>query len=292
MPDRIEMMTIGCSDLAASQDAYCRHLAQQPLARGEVDAQLARLWGMAAMQGAQYTLLAPEGDTRHCIRLVQVGPGLAPQPFTTPGWNAAELLVGDVDALAEDLAGSPFTVVGPPENLSFTDKIRACQVVGPAGEALYLTQVMGAVPGFQLPQTDRVAAHCFVVILGARDLAASRRFYHETFGLAEAPIIQARVSMLSAALGLGGAQLHNLCAAPLAEPGYLIEMDELPVTAAPCDRRAGILPAGIALLSLSCANRPVLQGAAVTLDMPPYNGRRVSFRTGPNGEMLEVIDNS
>ena len=69
-------------------------------------------------------------------------------PYTTYGWSASELIVQDVDQLADDLADSPFEIIGPPKNLSFTDDIRAMQVLGPANEILYLTQVKDNVPGW------------------------------------------------------------------------------------------------------------------------------------------------
>ena len=56
------------------------------------------------------------------------------------GWNAAELIVEDVDGLAVQLENSPFKIIGSPADLSFTKNIRAMQVMGPANEILYLTQ--------------------------------------------------------------------------------------------------------------------------------------------------------
>ena len=286
--DRILMVTLGCPDLAAAEEAYCRHLLYRRVGAGRVSAELAQLWGMEAVAGADYVLLTPAGDARHFIRLLQVGAAPAYRPFSAAGWNAAEILVEDVDRLADSLAGSPFTVAGAPADLSFTDKIRACQVVGPAGEALYLTQVKGEIPGFSLAPAKQAVAWCFVVILAAASLPDAKEFYRSRFAIAAAPVIDARVTMLSSAFGLPRDHLHRISALTLGNPGYLIEVDELPPAAEGTQGGTGSLPPGIAMVSFSCSSPPDGNRSRV-LAAPPYNGRQVGFCTGASGEMLELI---
>ena len=282
------MVTLGCAELSLVEEAYCRHLHYRTVDAGRIPDELAELWGMQAVAGSEYALLAPTGDTRHFIRLIrhETAPGF--QPFSGAGWNAAEILVNDVDSLAESLADSPFTVVGPPADLSFTDKIRACQVVGPASEAIYLTQIKGAIPGFNLPITERTVAHCFVVILAAVSLSAAKDYYQNCFAIDDAPVIDARVSMLSAAFDLPRDHLHRISALTLANPGYLIEVDELPAAGTGSQAEKGLMPTGIAIVSFTCSTVP--DGVSRTaLAGMPYNGRQVSFCTGASGEMLELI---
>lgn len=286
--DRILMVTLGCADLTAAEDAYCRHLHYQRVGAERVSAELAQLWGLEAAAGAEYLLLAPAGDTRHFIRLLQVDTGSAYRPFSAAGWNAAEILVKDVDSLADSLAGSPFTVVGAPANLSFTDKIRACQVVGPAGEVLYLTQIKGDIPGFSLAPADRTVAWCFVVILATASLPAAKEFYVTRYAIADAPVIDARVTMMSAAFGLPREHQHRISALTLGDPGYLLEVDELPPASAHRRVQHRLLPPGISMVSFSCSSSAD-NGGSIVLSEPPYNGRRVNFRTGVSGEMLELI---
>ena len=288
MLGRIEIITLGCADPAAAAAAYQRYLHYRPAGAGRITAQQAQLWGRDALAGAQYCLLAPVGDIRHFIRLVQVDAGPEYLPFGAAGWSAAEILVNDVDSLALKLDASPFTVVGPPADLSFTDKIRACQVVGPAGEALYLTQIKGDIPGFDLPRTEQTVAHCFVAILATASLRATKAYYRNHFGVADAPVIDARITLLSAAFGLPRDHLHRISALTLGEPGYLLEVDELPSAGGQRHASQGGLPPGIAIVSFHCTARPD-SSAALTLSAPPYAGRRVSVHTGPSGEMLELI---
>lgn len=300
--DRILMVTLVCADPAATGEAYCRHLHYRRVDAGRIPEDLAELWGLKAVAGTEYILLAPQADSRHFIRLIRLDTVSEYQPFSAAGWNAAEILVNDVDSLAESLADSPFTVVGPPADLSFTDKIRACQITGPAGEVLYLTQIKGTIPGFSLPQTEREVAHCFVVILAAASLTAAKDFYRNRFAVADAPVIDARVSMLSAAFGLPRDHPHRISALTLGNPGYLIEVDELPYTYGtdgtdgarshnantpkPAQERS--LQPGIAIVSFICSSAPE-DDRHRTLTCLPYNGRQVSFCTGTSGEMLELI---
>ena len=288
MLERIEMVTLGCALPAAVEQAYCRYLHYRRVGSGYVSDELAQLWGRDALTGTEYTLLAPHADDRHFLRLLQTDADPVHPPFRAPGWSAAEVLVNDVDSLAETLAESPFTLVGPPADLSFTDKIRACQVVGPAGEALYLTQIKGMIPAFDLPQTEQTAAHCFVVILTTASLTAGKACYLQRFGIADAPAINARVTMLSRAFGLPRDHLHRISALTLGNPGYLIEVDELPPAGAGLPEETGLIAPGIALVSFSGSSHAD-DGNGVTLIEPPYNGRRVSFYTGESGEMLELI---
>ena len=288
MLDRIEMVTLGCADLAVVEAAYCDHLHYRTVGAGRVSDQLAQLWGRQDAADSEYILLAPADDARHFIRLLQSDAGPGYRPFSAAGWSAAEILVNDVDSLAHGLAGSPFTVVGPPADLSFTDKIRACQVAGPAGEVLYLTQIKGDIPGFSLAPTDRTVAWCFVVILATASLPAAKEFYVTRHAIADAPVIDARVTMMSAAFGLPSNHRHRISALTLGSPGYLIELDELPAAGARRQAQQGLLPPGIAMVSFNCSNSPDNDESRILAE-PPYNGRRVSFRTGVSGEMLELI---
>ena len=85
-----------------------RHLYQRyldyPLAhRGRLDAALAQSWNTPALNGRHYAVLAPRGFADFRLRFVQ-SPAVAEYaPFRHFGWNAAEFLVQDVDALAQRL---------------------------------------------------------------------------------------------------------------------------------------------------------------------------------------------
>ena len=108
-------------------------------------------------------------------------------PYTTYGWSASELIVQDVDQLADNLADSPFEIIEKPKNLSFTDDIRAMQVLGPASEILYLTQVKNNVPGLDLPSARCPVDRTFIVILAGESMSGMQGFYAQQFPAAAMP---------------------------------------------------------------------------------------------------------
>ena len=111
--------------------------------------------------------MQPESGAGVFLRFVQAAPVAGYGPMKTFGWNATEILVQDPDALAEQLADSPFKIVGSPMNLSSNENIRAMQVVGPANEVLYLTRIPpgGAAPTWVRPRASwtEPLSWCWVV---------------------------------------------------------------------------------------------------------------------------------
>ncbi len=242
-------VTIATPDLAAAITAYATCLGYAG-ELGLVEVALAERLGAPGVAGNRMATLYPESGEACFIRLIEAAAAPGYRPLTTYGWNAAELIVQDLDALAARLAGSPFEIIGPPATLDFdfTDKIRAMQVVGPSGEVLYLTEVTGPVPGFDLPKPKSFVGRIFVAILGVADLDAWGAEATGTLGLPAGPQFAARIEVLSDALGCPREQRHALTTVAL-DVATLIEIDAFPVSAT---RRArgpdGLLP-GIAMTS-------------------------------------------
>ena len=156
---------------------------------------LAQTWACPGEAGQDFLLLKPASDVDFWMRLVAAEPVADYRPLTTYGWNASEIIVQDVDRLAEQLADSPFEIIGPPEDLSFSDAIRAMQVRGPADEVVYLTQFKRPVPEFDVPDALSFVDRVFIMIVGGPDLAAIQRYYEETFAVPQAPVMDAVVSV-------------------------------------------------------------------------------------------------
>jgi hypothetical protein len=253
-------VTIATPHLDDAIAAYATYLGYRG-AIGAVDAALAERLGAPGVAGNRMATLYPESGEECFIRLVEAAGAPGYRPLTTYGWNAAELIVQDLDALATRLAGSPFVIIGPPATLDFdfTDQIRAMQVVGPSGEVLYLTEVTGPVPGFALPEPLSFVGRIFVAILGVADLDAWGAAASATLGLPVGPQFAARIEVLSDALGCPRDQRHALTTVAL-EQATLIEIDAFP---APATRRAagrdGLLP-GIAMTSFFAKDAAVSPG--------------------------------
>ena len=161
-------VTIATPDLAASEQAYVGDLGYRARTRGRVTEAQARAWDCPATAGARFMTLQPAAADDFEFRFVESATAGGYRAFSTFGWNAAELIVQDVDAMADELRGSAFEMLGPPQDLSFTDAIRAMQVRGPGGEILYLTQFKRELDALPAPLARCKVDRVFIVIVGGR----------------------------------------------------------------------------------------------------------------------------
>ncbi len=274
--------TVGVPDLAAAVSAYGTFLQYERRWEGVAGA-LAKLWSAPELAEAACAEMLPRGARTGFVRLVEVGSVPDYVPFRYPGWNAAEIAVADVDALAESLADSPFRILGPPAELSISKDIRAMQVEGPGGELLYLTQIKAPIPGFDLPILEEGVGHCFVGIVAGMDGDSIKQWYRRQFQLEPDPaLVDARVQGLSLAFGLDRETRHPICALPLA-PGYLVEIDQMP--AAGVRPVVNGVPAGIISMSFSVSQLPEVS----TLVALPGANASATQLVGASGEWLELI---
>jgi hypothetical protein len=293
MLGRISTVTITTPDLRTSTAAYQRYLGYRITDDGAVGRDAARAWGRPALASARAVLMEPASGADTYLRFVE-GPTYADyQPFACLGWNAAELIVVDVDRLAEQLRGGPFDLIGPPADLSFSDQIRAMQVTGPSREVLYLTQIKSRLPMFDTPVAASFVDRVFIVILGGTTLDGLQDYYHGQHGVARAPAMPSVITALSAQFGLPPNHLHPIAA--LQVPGQCyIEADQMPATAVPRPCLPGALPPGIAMVSFEVDRLPetvsgTLGGTHRTTGLP-YSGRRSCACVGAAGELVELIE--
>jgi len=293
MLGRIAAVTLNAPDLAAATSAYRDHLGYRVAHDGALGREVARAWGRPQLAGRRSVLMEPESGAEVFLRFVEGPRYPGYEPLACLGWNAAELIVEDVDALAERLAHSPFRVVGPPADLSFTDRIRAMQVVGPAQELLYLTQIKEPLPAFDTPVASSFVDRVFIVILGGSSLEALQDHYQTRFAVPPVPVMRSVVSTLSAKYALPADYRHPIAALPLGGQCY-IEADQMPgaAVARPC--APGELPPGIAMVSFEVSELPIQPASALgPTERPPslpYGGRRTSTCVGPAGELIELIE--
>jgi hypothetical protein len=274
----IRRVTITATDLAGIEKAYTEYLDYQVSARGTVSDAQAQAWGAPKTSGAASLSMRPAGGSDFEFRFI-AGPAYPDYvPLTTYGWNASEIMVQDVDALAPRFADSPFEIVGEPRNLSFSDDIRAMQLRGPADEIIYLTEFKQPVPGLSVPTARSAVDRTFIVILGGASMTELQDFYHSVFGVAKAPVVESRVTMLSKALGVSIETLYPIAAMALAGKS-LIEADEMPPQVGPRMLQDGYLPPGIAIVGFNCDAVP-----AEATDL----GAGIHVMRGVTGELLEL----
>lgn len=286
----IRCVTVRTPSLAAAEAAYGDHLDYQVLHRTTVLPAQASLWGVPALAGTPMLLMAPAAGTDFIFRFVECPSEPGYRAFTWHGWNAAELIVADVDAMAGRMAGSPFEIVAPPMDLSFCPDIRAMQIRGPGGEILYLTQFKRPVPGLPAPEARCAVDRTFIVIVGGRSLVQMQGWYAHSFGVPEAPAMESRVQTMAIEFGLPREHRFRLAALPLRDRCY-IEADEMPDGARPLDAGTQELPPGIALVTFG-GEIPADATECIPApdSSPPYGtSSRVACLRGAAGELLEVV---
>lgn len=283
----ISCITVTVPELAAVEACYTRYLDHRVVGRGSVDDELGALWAAPGLAGSRYLLLAPAAGDECIFRFVETPADPAEYvPFSTYGWNAAEIMVQDVDALAMRLANSPFEIIGEPQNLSFTDDIRAMQILGPGRELLYLTEFRKPIPGLDTPVARCAVDSVFIVILGGPNMDDLQSYYERHYGVPRAPVMDSRVKGMSAAFGNSPDHKYPIAALPLAGKN-LIEVDEMPAAATIRPAGDGALPAGIAIVSFVSETAG---GQPIGRDEAPYRGAGgVTCTAGPAGELIEII---
>lgn len=288
----IACVTVAVPQVQPLVDAYRLYLGYGLVDTGRISVAEAALWNRPALAGRRFALMLPGGDGQTYIRFVESNPDPSYVAFRHFGWNAAEMMVQNTDQAAERLADSAFKIIGPPADLSFSDKIRAMQVLGPAKESLYLTSFKERLPEFDTPEPKYFIDRTFIVIVGGKSIDAINDFYTQHFGVAKAPVMPGVISVISAAHGLPHDTQHKLAALTLSGQSF-IEADEMPQGTLPRESDDE-LPAAIAMVSLGVEKLPdsidTWLAPAQTLAMPPYHGRRSRVCLGAAGEWIELIE--
>ena len=290
---RLVGFTIFTADVRATAAAYARWLDYVIAEQTIVSPLLARLWGCARLAGRSLALLHAPASPATLLRLVEMPVPPAATPLLGHGWNAMEVLVQDPYALAVQLEGSPFRIVIPPRPLPFDASIHAMQVIGPAGELLYLTALPTKRTILDLNAARTRVDRPFIAILGGPDASAMLSFYSARLRTPviapTATIVQIINEQFSLAadqrIALGIVKLPRDC---------LIEVDEMPPAARPRAQLDDAASSGIAMLSCECADLQTLdvnwRGAPQALQTAPYCGRRAAVTVGAAGEWIELIE--
>jgi len=292
----IRISTVGVINADETEALYKKWLGYKTIERGVVEQSLAHAWGADLMTGKPYVLMAPEGNDESYIRLVETKPQPGYSGMTTTGWNAIEIIVDDVDGLAEKFTASPFRHLGGPANLGKKSTIRAFQVAGPSEEVIYFTEETGDRAKSTLPQPSGEIGRPFILILAGSDeqYQDGLNWYRTLFDLPDPISFASQIPMFAKAQNKTPDTLYDINLLRLGEFGYSIEMDNWGEDLGKRPAELGYLPQGNAIASFTIENLneeklsslgDVLRPAGVA-----YDGRRVIITKGPFGEILELIE--
>ncbi len=211
------------------------------------------------------TVLSPPAGVGGLLLIEAVG---TIAPLRSLGWAAAELSVADLAAVATRAAQHGFTLIGPPRALGSTASIAACQIVDPGGAAIYCADVRAYAGKADLTRAVEPVDRMFIAILATNDLAASRAWYAQRFGVTPISDHAVPIPVLSSAWQVDPATPWRISSQQLAG-GCLVEIDQYPPDAPPRARDTRGLAGGVAAVAFVAGTDAVM--------------------TGPSGERLFLV---
>lgn len=286
--------TIICPAVDEAAALYGRALGYAIVEEGVVSAPRALAWGAPACAGARYTLLALPGAGAALLRFVEDPAAQPPVPYRSQGWAALEFSVASSDAMIARLEAAGFTVIGPADDLAFSQgALRAGQVSGPFGEILYLTQVNAQLDDYTLPTTVEPVGGMFIVILCVSSVDEAYRDYAAKFGMVPKEPFHAAVPFIADFQERPRDTSYYFGCLELVPTSY-VEVDEMGDGIGPRQRRPGALPAGIAIVTFETesldAFRSQASGPALVEHGPLYRGGGSVSIEGPHGELIEIVE--
>ncbi len=293
-PGEIACGTVITPAFEASLADYARLLRLEPVEQGLVPAALAQGWGCPGSGSKRFALLRSVNPAGNFIRLVEGSAVPDYVPLRSYGWAALELTVEDVWPLHEAIAADgAFRVIGAPELVEGFDNFIPMQVIGRAGEVLYLNKVLKSMATLDLPSAQAWVDRIFIAILAAKDRAAAVDFHINALGFAEDATYEITYRLINAAFGYSD---DHKTAMTMTRWGRTpaTEVDQYPVATIQRPCAPGELPPGVAMLSFIVASLeksrahwvapPVVQEGAL------YQGQRSCCVVGAAGELIELIE--
>ncbi|GLP96273.1 VOC family protein [Paraferrimonas sedimenticola] len=283
--------TLVAKDIAEVAKAYTGGLHFSVTEETQVSPELAECWGAPSIAGQPMLILAA-ANGNDWLRLVQDPSAVEFEPLKRLGWMSLEINVRDVDSLRQSAIDSGFEVIGEPAYLAMSDAIKAMQLIGPAGEVCYMTQIDREVPPFELPQTNAKTGDLFIPVLACADRDQTSDFYQDLHQADKPLKFDTKVTVLNRAWKRPIDSQYPL--ATLQMGGLsCFEFDQLPQASANHLSQSG-LPSGIAIITLEVQD---LDAIAKRINCPvfefdetiSYQSRRCIMLKGPSGEWLELI---
>lgn len=272
------MGTLLTRDLTGCVNAYEKYLHAGVGRQAKISDAQATFWGTPHLAGCAYAVLT-NALGEPFLRIIEDPDCDEIDTLIHTGWMALEIVVEDVDAIAASLDGSPFEVLRPVADLSLSDQIRAVQVRGPAGEILYLTQIKGAVPPFDLPMARCAVDKVFIPVLCTHHREQSLAFYENLSGNSGLNF-ETKITVINQAYGWDINHNHPVATLQLKD-NTLIEIDQVDAA-----KPSGTRPAsGIMMVTFATDTLPK---DCATKDCPTGTKRSMVMR-GAAGEMIELV---
>ena len=278
-----------------------------------LDEELRPFWGASPEADDSCVILSASGANRGMVRII-AGPDRAPTDKLRTRLAGVEILVArDLTQLYSKVAVHPaFATTHRPFETDWSDYgsnvHRAFIGIGTGGTHLAFTMAVTTPVGRDFPATDAGVGYIFDVPLLTANYDASSRFYRETLGMI--PILESHFT---------DAQWHALWDLPSESPVHLdilkgdapdtglggIELqgyeqhliDDTPARPDRLDGGASILTytstdIEAAFAAVSADPSAKILGPLRPIAGAPYNGTRAFCFMGPDGERIEICEQS
>jgi len=271
-------------------NAYQDNLHFTLVSKTTVSVDLATFWHTENLVGNRLAILAADnGDA--WLRVVEDPNAQSTTPLRSCGWMALETNVQNVDEIYEELDQECFEVIGKPAYLQVSDAIKAMQVIGPANEVSYLTQVEREVPPFELPMTTAKTGGLFIPVLCTHNRDKSLAFYQELNNADAGLKFDTKITVLNKVWGHEIEHQYPVATLQLAGK-CLFEIDQVP-KALIINFNQGSLPSGIAMITCKVNNieniAKKFNQAVTAINNEYYPGNKLLLLKGPAGELIELV---
>lgn len=292
---RLKINTVAAPDIGLVESWYTEWLSYSVYERGEISTDLAGSWGAPGMTGRPYIVMQPESGADVFLRVVQIDEVAGYKPMTSLGWNAFEIIIDDVYKLNEKLLNSPFKIIGEPSPLDGDlNFIHAMQVLGPAGDVLYLTCDTARAEDSMLPLPGSFIDRPFIVILAGNGVDKTQSYYCDKFLMKREDDMTSPIGVIADAQGLPKDHVFDMGFMFLGQAGNFIEYDGYGDQYGARPQTDGQLPPGCSTVSFSVDNIDSFDldfvGDAVTDPSAAYSGGRCRTARGPVGELIELVE--
>lgn len=288
----IHAVTYTVPNFDASCGALESNFRYRRVETGRIAEKLASFWGAARLTGSRSVTFLPASAEPVYVRLIEQPPTRGYGALKTYGWNATELHVQDVNALARDLVDSPYRILGGPRDLLGDGTAVALQTKGPSDEVFYLTEINGEAMHRSYGRAETRVGRAFITVLGSKHHDATLSFYGALCEATTEPN-EFPIRVLAAAHGLDEFAARFPIASAILQEQFRIEIDGYPDSAITRPVTPGALPPGLCMVSFlvdSLGDLPVRPLRIYPgMRSVPYEGRQTALIQGPDGELLELI---
>jgi len=299
------MVTATVPDLAGIAEAWRLGTDYEVVEWQHVPSELEIVWATAPAAHPSAVLTRAPGSDRGLVRLVAGEEGTATQPvYSVRGPMAVEFFAHDAAAVHARFQGTLFQAISPPIDYDLTSigsgQVQSVGFHAPGGWTVFVSTMKWVPAPRQLPVVAQHLGPAINMPIVALDRERSNEFYSGLLGIPvrfDGPVQDPDVNRIMGAppdlayhitvffIADGQMAEHHFH-----DPRRVIE------AATPVGRlRKGAVGSTFRVQGLDAIlERAQAAGYAprgpVTTSVAPYEGARVAGLTGPNGELVEVVE--